>query len=132
MQNPDLTNKTDRIMDRFPFIEAIMVADKEDGVEIFENKRLNEEEVLNNSAGGISAVRYAMADMCNTILDQDVKSIVIKYDKWTVFKRILYQNMILIIIWDTKGLDVSVLYDIGDEIESNFKELSKVIETISA
>ncbi|CAI2383517.1 unnamed protein product [Moneuplotes crassus] len=130
MQNPDLTSKTDRIMDRFTFIKAIMVADKEDGVEIFENKRLNEEEAINDLAGGISAVRYAMADMCNTILDQEVKSIVIKFDKLTVFKRILYSNIILIIICDTKGLDISVLYDLGDEIEENFKSLSKIIDEI--
>ena len=98
MQNPDLTSKTNKIMDRFTFIKAIMVADKEDGVEIFENKRIDEEEALNNLAGGISAVRYAMADMCNTILDPEIKSIVIKFDKLTVFKKIMYSNIILIII----------------------------------
>ena len=63
MQSQDLTDKTNKIMDRFPFILAIMVADKEDGVEVFENKRLDEKEMLNDSAGGMSAVRYAMADM---------------------------------------------------------------------
>ena len=98
MQNPDFTNKTNKIMDKFTFIKAIMVADKEDGVEVFENKRLNEKEVLNPSAGGISAVRYAMVDMWNTVLDQDQKSILIKYDKYSVFKKIVTKNLILIII----------------------------------
>ena len=73
------------------------------------------EEMLNEAAGGISAVRHAMADMFNTIfcqkldkntdpsspsheMSQETKSIVIKYDKCTVFKKIILQNLILIII----------------------------------
>ena len=132
MQSKDLTDKTDKIMDRFPFIKAIMVADKEDGVEVFENIRLDEKEFLNEEAGGISAVRYAMADMCNSILDQENKSILIKYDRCTVYKKIIHQNLIIIIIWETKGLDISILYDIGDEIEVNFANISKVVEELNA
>ena len=156
MQSQDLTDKTNKIMDHYPFIKAIMVADKEDGVQVFENKRIDEKSVINDSAGGISAIRLALVEliMCNNILTKESKSIVIHYDKLpqkqqssskksknskslirgavTVYKKIIHKNLILIIIWETKGMDISVLYDVGDEIEQNFEEISKVVDEINA
>ena len=42
MDNISLRTKTDKIMDKFEFIKAIMVADKEDGIKVFENHRILE------------------------------------------------------------------------------------------
>ena len=65
------------------------------------------------------------------ISNQDTKSIIIKYDKCTVFKKNIHQNLILIIICQTKGLNISILYDISDEIEENFESISKAVDDIN-
>lgn len=124
---------------KFTFIKSIIVADKVDGVGVFEHNNTAEgsTQIFNEAQGGISTVRHTIADMFNSILTQvetlnmgKNKNILIHYDKLTVLKRQIHTSLILLIICETEGIDVATLYDVADEVQDNFKEIDKTVERI--
>jgi len=126
-------------MARFPFIKSVMVADRSDGVEIFELKSDESltNELFSEQAGGISAIRLALADLFNSMVDGvntlkmgQNKSLLVTYDKLTVLKKRIHTSLVLLIICETEGLDLASLFDVADEFESNFKEVDALVEKI--
>ena len=58
------------------------------------------------------------------------KSFLIHYDKYSVLKKQMHNTLLLLVVCESSKLDYGSLYDIVEEIETNFKEIDKVVEHI--
>ena len=59
-------------LSKFPFIRAIMIADREEGFDVYEynDDGVKEGLIFNESAGGVQAVRHTLADIFKAIQTQ--------------------------------------------------------------
>ena len=58
------------------------------------------------------------------------KSVLIHYNNYTVLKKIMHNCLFLLIICDSKALNIGSLYDVVEELEENFREVDKVVEHV--
>ena len=70
MQNSDFNLKVKEILSRFGFIHSVIVANSQDGVEVFESTPNPEatKDLLNKELGGLPALRHTISDIFSTIL----------------------------------------------------------------
>ena len=134
MQSEDLDQKITRIMAKLSFVKAILLAEIEDGVEVYEKVKIKEIEFSEEHGGKISGLRHAMSDMFKTILEQveklgkgKNKSVSVMYDRYFVQQKQVGDNLLLIIICETESLDMGMLRELTSEFEENFKQVNAIV-----
>ena len=70
MQHKTLVDKTAMFVCKHPFVKAVMLADLEDGVEIFKYLADDLELKKDKDPNFLSGLRHGMTEMFSSILDQ--------------------------------------------------------------
>ena len=138
MQSADLEQKTQQYIRKMPFIKAIILNELNDDVEIYkyiaedlEFRGEVNENFLNGLRGGMNELYTYFKSQLQKLGDCENFQVSVMYNQYFVRKMQIGKNILLIIICETKSLDMGALDMMCSDYKTNFLKVDKFIEEIN-
>ncbi len=128
MYSGELEQKTQQYIRKMPFVKAIILSELEDGVEIYqyiaedlEFKNENRTELFfNGLRGGMNELYTDFKGQFNKLGECHNYQVQIMYNQYFVKKMQIGKNILLILICETKNLDMGALDLLCNDFKENF------------
>jgi len=122
---------------KLPFLRALFISNFEDGVSVFHHmENLNIEKIEDESFA--NALRHGMTEMYSLHQQQMKKvtkcenlAITATYKDFTLYKRKICGNLLLICICSNEFLDMAGLKLVANDLELAFKNIAKSVQEFS-
>lgn len=114
------------IIEKNPFLEAILITDKE-GIEIFTAYKTESHPIKENQNGLVFTTAFDQTNDHITKLNQGkAKSLTLFYDNYIVYQEIW--GSVILTVFSAPDGNLGKIYDIAKDLSAKFKDLSGMIE----
>ena len=127
MQSQDLEQKTLQYITKMPFVKAIILSELEDDVEIYkyiakdlEFKNEVNDNFLNGLRGGMNELYTDFKGQLKKLGDCENFQVSVMYNQYFVRKQQIGKAILLIVICETKSLDMGALNMMCQDFTVNF------------